>query len=201
MSNDFTMGVGQAHELEMAMNRVGKWDAALVKQLSTGDNLAWVRNVLKGIWEAKEANHVIDCCADPFLPEGWKVEEHQKGVPIKWTESLVTLYIADDQKDGKWMKGDVLREVLKSQRVLNANVLDFLLKHPELIPEEWKTQRVYFWGTIYRDSDGDLYVRFLCWYGDGWFWRYDWLGVDWGVSYPAAVLASSHCGLGHCVLN
>ncbi|MFH1170224.1 MAG: hypothetical protein V1704_01550 [Candidatus Vogelbacteria bacterium] len=183
------MSADQSHELEMAMNRVGKWDAALVKRLSTGDNLAWVRDVLKGIWEAKEASHMIDCDADPFLPEGWKVEEHKKGGIIKWTESLITLYLADGQKCDKWMKGDVLREVFKGQKVLNANVLDFLLKHPELIPEEWKCKTVFFWGTIYRDSVGRLCVRFLCWSGDRWDWRYRWLVYDWDGSNPAAVLA------------
>ncbi len=191
MANDFAMSVGQAHELEMAMNRVGGWDAALVKRLSTGDNLAWVRNVLKGTWEAKEANHVIDCDADPFVPEGWKVEGHQKGGIVKWTESLIGLYLDKGQQNGKCIGGNDLRQALKDQKVLNANVLDFLLKHPELIPEEWKGKAIFFWGTIYRNSDGRLYVRYLCWSGSRWYWHYLWLGNDWSGDNPAAVCASS----------
>jgi hypothetical protein len=175
----------------MAMKRVGGWDTSLVKLLSTGDNLAWVRDVLKGTWEAKEANHVIDCDAGPFIPEGCKVEEHQKGGILKWTESLIGLYLDSGQENGKCIGGDDLRKVLKNQKVLNANVLDFLLKHPELIPEEWKGKAVFFWGTIYRDSDGYLCVRYLYWYGDRWGWLYcRWLAYDWYGSNPAAVCAS-----------
>jgi len=191
MTNDFAMGVGQAHELEMAMNRVGGWDATLVKQLSTGDNLAWVRNVLKGTWEAKEVNHPIDLDADPFIPDGWQVVEHEKGGRFEWNPVNISLYLADGQKDGKSMKRDALRQALKVQKVLNANVLDFLLKHPELIPEEWKGKFVFFWGTIYRSSVGDLYVRCLCWGGVGWHWGVDWLGDDWSACDPAALLANN----------
>jgi len=39
---------------------------------------------------------------------------------------------------------------------MNANVLDYLLAHPELIPEDWKNKYVFFWGTIYRYSSGGL---------------------------------------------
>ncbi|HEY4477351.1 MAG TPA: hypothetical protein VJB56_01875 [Candidatus Paceibacterota bacterium] len=74
--------------------------------------------------------------------------------------------------------------------MLNANVLDYLLAHPDFIPEWWKGKAVFFWGTIYRNSYGNLCVRYLCFYGDRWDWNYDWLGIDWNVSYPADLLAS-----------
>ena len=143
-----------------------------------------------GTHEIREMEHMIDCDADPFLPDGWKVEEHQRGGIVKWTQSLISLHLEDGQKNGKWMKGDALRKALKGQKTLNANVLDFLLKHPELIPDEWKNKAVFFWGTIYRFSDGNLCVRYLSWDGDGWHWSYYWLDSDWDDSNPAAVRAS-----------
>lgn len=49
---------------------------------------------------------------------------------------------------------------------------------------------MFFWGTTYRDRDGILCVRYLCW-GDGrWFWNCHWLGNDWFSDSPAAVAAS-----------
>lgn len=73
--------------------------------------------------------------------------------------------------------------------MLNANVLEYLLAHPDLIPEEWKGKAVFFWGTIYRDSDGGLYVRYLYWSGVRWSWVCNWLARDWIGHDPAAVLA------------
>lgn len=75
--------------------------------------------------------------------------------------------------------------------LLDVRVLEELLKHRELIPEAWKTGYTYFWGTIFRGSDGDLCVPCLCWSGSGWYWDYGWPGLDWDSSEPAACLASS----------
>ena len=72
---------------------------------------------------------------------------------------------------------------------MNANVLDYLLAHPELIPEDWKNKYVFFWGTIYRYSSGGLCVRYLCWNGSKWRWDGNWLAHDFYSAYPA-VLAS-----------
>ena len=190
MANDFALSVGQAHELELAMNRVGGWDGALAKVLSTGSKLADVRDVLLGRAEIKPAEHLIDCDVDPFVPEGWKVEEHKKSGKVKWTKELIELYLSPGQKNGKCIEGNKLRKELASKPVLNANILDYLLAHPELIPEEWKGKYVFFWGTVYRGSGGCLYVRVLCWDGGRWSWDYYWLDGDFNDNDPAALSVS-----------
>jgi hypothetical protein len=190
MANDFTLGVGQAHELEMAMNRVGGWDGALVKALSTGSKLADVRDVLLGRSEIKPVKHTIDCDADPFLPEGWKVESHKKNGKLEWDSEKIQLYLSAGQKDGKSIEGNELQKELASKPVLNANVLAYLLAHPELIPEEWKGRVIFFWGTIYRFSDGSMCVRCLCWSDGWWGWDGRWLGSDFYDSNPAVLSAS-----------
>lgn len=146
-----------------------------------------LQDIVEGKFDAETASHVIDCDADPFTPEGWKVEEHQKGGKFVWNASAITLFLADGQRNGKAVEGHLLRKELTSFPTLNANVLDYLLKNPTLIPEEWKRGYVFFWGTIYRYRDGDLYVRNLCWYGHGWCWGEDWLGNNWSGDCPAAL--------------
>src|SRR3990167_9669406 len=111
----------------------------------------------------------IDCNADPFVPEGWSIEEHIKGGLWLWDSTKVVLHLEPEQTTG-YLTGNTLRERLKGKLVLNANVLDYLLAHTELIPEEWKRKYIFFWGTVYRDRGGYLYVRCLCWYCDGWHW-------------------------------
>ena len=132
--------------------------------------------------------HVIDCNKSPFTPSGWQVEEHKEGGELEWP-AKVRLHLSDKQKID-WIEGNKLYEELKKQKLLNTNVLDYLLKNPSQIPKEWKEKYVFFWGTIYRDSDGDRVVRCLCWLGGEWDWLYDWLGFDFHGYDPAAVLAS-----------
>jgi hypothetical protein len=131
--------------------------------------------------------YIVDCDAAPYVPELWKVEEHQKGGQLNWDVLQVNLYLSNRQQNGRWIEGNKLREELKSQRAYNANLLDFLLKTPHLIPKEWKDKQVFFWGTIYRDGYGNICVRCLNRLGNGSGWYRGLLDYDWGSNRPAAV--------------
>jgi hypothetical protein len=96
-------------------------------------------------------------------------------------------YLSKEQKKGSIIVVRDLRKELNGKLILNANVLDYLLAHPELIPEEWKGKYIFFWGTIYRDSGGDLSVRYLYWSGSEWNWDYNWLDDDFNSDNPAAL--------------
>ena len=146
--------------------------------------------VLLGHASITVVDHLIDLDAPRFIPQGWKVEEHKKGGQLTWDATKVSLYLSEGQKNGKRLEGNKLREELKSQPVYNANLLDDLLKNPHLIPEDWKGKYIFFWGTIYRLSDGSLYVRFLYWRGGRWYWRCRWLVLYWYGNDPAVVCAS-----------
>ena len=142
----------------------------------------------------------IDLDVVPSLPfEGAVVEKHIGGGKVTIEKRADGLYIdgkkiglhrSDRQLGGKWLKGYELREELAGKPVLNAVVLDFLYEHQEFIPVEWKGLAVFFWGTVYRYSDGILYVRYLCWRDGTWRRHYDWLDGAWNDDSPAAVSAS-----------
>jgi len=136
------------------------------------------------------SKHLIDCDVNPFVPDGWKVEQHRKAGQLEWNPERISLYLSKRQKNGGDIGGHDLRKELESQPVLNACVLDYLLANPELIPESWRGKAVFFWGTIYRDAVDRLYVRHLYWYGGGWGWYYYWLGGVWRDCCTAALLAS-----------
>ncbi|MDQ3014701.1 MAG: hypothetical protein M3Q73_02470 [bacterium] len=177
---------------------------ALVKKLG---GVKTVKDILSDAVEVEMTvlDHVVNGNADPFVPDGWKVEEHKKHGDMKITregEGLfingkkIDFYLSEGQQNGKYIKGDKLRKELDALPVLNANVLDYLCKHPELIPESWKndasgnTRYIFFWGTVYRRSAGDLCVRCLGWVDGAWYWSDLWLGRGWGGDDPSAVLAS-----------
>ncbi|MEK7576633.1 MAG: hypothetical protein AAB482_02965 [Patescibacteria group bacterium] len=189
MGDAFVMSSRQASELDFAFERNG-WTPADVKKLSVGDMLAQVLPVVRGSGKVEIVRHIIDCDANPFTPNSWKVEEHRKGGELTWNPTKVNLHLSPNQIGDKVIRGDKLRKELASEPVLNANVLDYLLAHPNLIPEEWKGKAVFFWGTIYRVSDGNLYVRYVYFLGGRWRWDYRWLDRGWRVGNPAARLAS-----------
>ena len=203
MNDKFEMSTGQAHEVAMAFGR-NDWTNEEIKALCKGTTLADVRRVLLGHAVITVPEHVIDCDADPFNPwakEGWVIDE-QKGGQYKWDALNPPLLYLDEkeQRGGKSIEGKKLRKKLAKDLVkgalLNANVLDYLLKYPHLIPEEWKkdekgqTRYIFFWGTVYRYSDGDLCVRDLYWDGGRWLWSSRWLDDDWNDNNPAALRAS-----------
>lgn len=125
------------------------------------------------------------------VPKGynWTIEE-TNDTKLFDPKSL-KLHFEPEQKES-YIEGNKLRKRMKGKG-MSANVLDYLIGHPKLIPEDWKeddkgnTRYIYFWGTVYRDSDGDLYVRFVFWGGGGWVSGCDWLGGGWRGGHPAAV--------------
>ena len=131
----------------------------------------------------------IDNTEQPTIPyDSWTIEIHDTSLR-KIDPSKISLYVSPEQKTG-YVEGIELQKQLKGKKPLNATVLDWLIEHPEYIPDEWKGKYVFFWGTIYRDSDGSLCVRCLCFSGGHWRQNYDWLDRGWDADGPSAVAAS-----------
>lgn len=155
----------------------------------------------QGKEEAVQGKHLIDLSRGGLREEtDFTVYEHMGDGKLELNPSqlkLYLLYLSPNQKDGKVIEGNKLRKELEKNKVpvLNACVLDYLISHPELIPEDWKkdengnTRYIYFWGTVYRHQIDDLYVRYLYWNDGAWDWDYCWLGEYWDGQHPAAVLA------------
>ena len=109
---------------------------------------------------------------------------------VKFDASKTEFYLSKKQKGGT-IEGNNLRKELVGNKVMNANVLDYLFANPKAIPDDWKqdekgnTRYIFFWGTIYRDSRGSLCVRYLYWFDGQWRWGLIWLGFDWESDRPA----------------
>ncbi len=188
--SELKLDVDQASELKAAFRR-GNWTNAEIKKICEGNVLEQFREVILGHAEIVQIKYVIDCDADPFCPNDWKVNKHKKGGQLEWDLAKTLLYLSDVQKKGGIIEGDELRKEIENMPVLNANVLVYLLAHQQLVPEEWKNKAVFFWGTIYCDSsDGKLYVSVLRWSGYAWVPSFFWLGGVFNCSCPAALLAS-----------
>lgn len=106
--------------------------------------------ILSGKATITYKEHIIDLDADPRTPyDGWKIEEHKKGGQFAWNPAKVALFLSKKQQDGNSIEGDKLRKEMADQTVYNANLLDYLLDNPHLIPEEWKGKaRQYSSGAL-----------------------------------------------------
>lgn len=186
--SDFSVGV--AAKFCGAWCDAGGTTTELNSFAENNGQLQSVLSVIRGFSEIKVVEHMIDLDADPFVPEGWKVEEHKKGGKWKFDPKRVKFHLSKSQTGINTVTGNELRKELANVPVMNANTLDWCLAHPEFIPEGWKGKAVFFWGTVYRNSVGDLCVRYLYWDGGRWDWHYLWLENHWSFDFPALVLAS-----------
>ena len=188
--------LGLAHKMCLAAEEQG-YTPELINTLAEHPTL--LRDMLQvqlGLAEITYPEHIINCAADPFVPKGWSIAPESEQISsrvrgsFRWNPAEVQLYFSNHQREDRVIKGDKLRKELEDKPVLDADVLDYLLAHPHLIPEEWKGKFVFFWGTIYRDRRGSPCVRCLYWYVGGWLWSYYWLGFDWDGFGPASLRAS-----------
>jgi len=143
-------------------------------------------------------NFTIDTNNEPN-PYGllWSVAEHwSKRGAIEWNKEAQadTLFLAPMQIEGS-IRGNNLFEFIKEKNipVMNACVWEYLKANPEEVPEEWKMNSagnacyIFFWGTIDRSPEGDLYVRYLSWTGGNWSASNYLLSGNWHEDFPAAV--------------
>ena len=140
-------------------------------------------------------NSVLNFNTDPHIPDDLSIHpEDQIGSRMtgSWKLGLdkIGLHLDAGQQGGKTIVGHELKKQLEGQRVFPAHVLDYLYEHPQMIPEVWKGKAVFFWGTIYRDSGGNLYIRYIEWNDGGWDYGYNWLGNEWSGRNPSAMMAS-----------
>jgi hypothetical protein len=145
-------------------------DITALQQLA---DLHRLKDVLRGKASIVGVSHLIDCDTAPFLPSNYcsAVKSHKKDGLFQFNADKISLdYLREES--GLTLKQIIQAEVLN--KFINANVLDYLLAHQELIPESWKKYDILFLGTIYiSDVSGDELVRCLRWHSIAKTWTSD----------------------------
>lgn len=151
----------------------------------------------KSVSPEPKVEYVIDFDSAPKIVAGFTIapDSDQIASRVRGKRNLsdikVRLHLDDDQKGTRYMTGYDLKPTLEGHEVYGAQLLDFYLEHPDLIPEDWKIKGlIFFWGTIYRDSGGRFCVRYLSWSGTSWISNVNKHDV-WDKLSPAAVSAST----------
>ncbi len=173
-NTELMLDVGQANELKFAFRRSG-WKNSDIKALCEGNTLKGMLDVLRGNARIELNSRVVIDLDQPLLTGinhggcNWKISKFKKNGQFELDFEKLGLYRIPAQVRGKSMQGYDLYNLLQDEPIVNANLLDFLLRHPHLIPDEWVSKWVYFWGTVYyikyKDNEGiektDYVVRCL----------------------------------------
>ena len=115
---------------------------------------------------SKKFDNFIDTDANPFVPVGLEVVSHQKNGIIEYYKAMVSP-VSTLTKDIS-AKG-VIFDGFENDRLINANVLDWFIGHPNFIPDVLVDKKLLFLGTIYTDKNGIFYARFLEYRGYTWY--------------------------------
>jgi predicted dithiol-disulfide oxidoreductase (DUF899 family) len=130
----------------------------------------------------------------------WTIAENwsKHGISeIKNISTETSLFLDPVQIEGS-IRGNDLYEFLKEKNtpVLNATIWEYLRNNESLIPEEWRfstkgnAQYIFFWGTIDRSPDGNLYVRYITWSGGNWVFSNYLMSGNWHEDFPAVIKKS-----------
>jgi hypothetical protein len=111
---------------------------------------------------------IIDCNKESSVPSDWELRVHIRRGMIEWDPSKIGLLekaLHKFEKEGKVTLHEFFKLLMGdlSIMVMNGDMADFFVEHRDQYPEEWKKKHVFFWGSIYENSEKNLYVRYLTW--------------------------------------
>jgi hypothetical protein len=185
----YTLTHNDTLALQESLRRANFTEEDMKMLCASKEALICAKNAVRTLMSVGEIEHLIDCSADPHIPNGCTLVDHKRSGGIRWNPNNIELYRSVNTKLGSAISGRSLRRDLAHMPVMNACVLDYLLTHPHLIPVEWKktldkkTVFIFFFGTIYKNSAGAEFVRCLSWSRGGqWAWSCDFLDYEWSSS-------------------
>lgn len=151
---------------------------------------------LKARLSAVGLKHTVDFSTTPKVPDGFCYHKEDQ-IKSRFT-GKVEIYTAHDVRkiiSPYWfpgqgcLDGNEFPRKLEGKLVLPSHLLDLLMDHNELIPEELKTfGMIHFWGSIFW-CRGTRYVRFINWNMGRWLSGCHNLCPAWPGTGPAACLA------------
>lgn len=207
---------GLIHKLLRALDAAGLDARDLNRIAEDAERCRQLYGAMRGWMKFKPVEFEIDCDSSPSWGWGggpnWPVEKHVRQGQVFLTRLGEELYL-DGHKIGfhifdtqpsedKRIDEFKLEAELKGKYVLNANVMLFLRRHPQIIPEQWrwignpehergKSLAIQFWGTQIRHIHGDRCIphMYCVNFADG-FWEDSpgWIGKNQYRPGVAAVL-------------
>jgi len=109
-----------------------------------------LRDIIYGRAEVMVVKHVVDCNIDPVVPEDWKLHRHNGIGKLELELKNGKLHRLVDERG---------RRISLNRRRAPANVLDYLVASPHIIPDDRET--IYFRGTEFLHPGKFICIRVL----------------------------------------
>lgn len=221
---------GLVHKVMRAADRAGLTPHDLNALAEDDSRFRQIFGVMHGWMEMKSVEFKIDCDQPADWEWGsangsnWPIERYRRHgtvtlirnkeelfvngrrIIFHTIETQPTIEISGEHQIPR-MDETAIRRELAGKDVLNHNVMLFLLRHPQLIPDAWqwignpgrkyhKSLGIYFWGTEVRNKDGCLsvprmyHVRTSSVWGS-WGASPGWIGKNQYIPGVAAVLEAA----------
>jgi hypothetical protein len=147
----------------------------------------WFRRVREGSLDPEEVGRAVQNLIDRgrFIydkrKDGWELVEDVDFSPIDISklELIPFLKAGENYINGEEM---VRRASTEFKINLGQRHAEYLLKHQDEIPKEFREFYPVFTGTIWRSPFGDRSVAYLYWLGERWCLSFDWLDNGWNSS-------------------
>jgi len=149
-------------EMDKASNALENagWTSNDMIKLTQCKKLKELRAFVNGFAKLEMIDHLIDCDVLPKRKEitAYKIKKHKKMVMILYNPEEVSLFQFGDS-----MRISEAIKLYAKKPFMNADVLEYLLEHQELIPEDWKDKRIFFLNSVYVDYFKREVVRYMVW--------------------------------------
>jgi hypothetical protein len=134
----------------------------------------------------------------PVYPDWVKKVLHpelEKTGPAEYDLSCVEQWLHEGQKNGGWVKGRVIYEHLKNEKMLETcmslrDLEEIQRKGIEPFRKFFKGRVVFAWKSVVQDDIGGLDVPYLYEYSGKVVLNWDWLDYDWNDLCPALRFAN-----------
>ena len=185
-------------QMEAVLNKLGGMDGVA---LLLADEIVLTRKEVKTTPSPEpEISPIIrvDYSISASYPSWMKERMHpelQRTGTAEYDINKVEQWLHDDQKDGKWMKGDKIYAHLKKTDTLKTclglrDLEEIQKKGITFFRKYFKGKVVFGWRDIVRNRNGSLNVPYLYENGDKVILDWDWADNDWYDYYPTLRLAS-----------
>ena len=196
------------------MSQIAKFHSAVIEnlpELSAEVMQGWIENpkavakvlaAFAPVVKDKEVETVsglvsVDRAIRPIYPDWVKEVLHpelENSGPAEYDVGQLEQWLHDGQKNGGWVKGQVIYDHLKATDTLKdcaslRDLEEIQKKGVSFFREHFQGKVVYGWKSVVRRAGGYLFVPFLCEDGGEVMQCWYWLGDDWLGSYPALCFA------------
>jgi len=198
-ASEFGKDLGLMHEVVVTGRKAGFTSEDWAMLAHDESKIRQVLDLIRGNATLQLDSMIcVDRSVRPTYPDWVRIVMHpdlENVGPSEFDAAKLELWLHDDQKGLKWIKGQVIYEYLKEKKMLEnclglSDLIAIQAKGIDFFRRYLAGKAVFAWKSVVRNRNGYLNVPYLCERGDKVVLNWIWLDNDWGGNSPALCFAS-----------